>query len=111
MPRSLFWYANMTNQPTATYAKHTKAWRLIMRSMVFMKCEEKRESTGERVSILNFERFYCQEILVYYWLSVFDPPIYGGHLFLFFFLENIQLERTIPQTIVVVMITAGKSRG
>src|SRR5271169_923228 len=109
MPRSLFWYANMTNQPMATYAEHTKAWRLIMRSMVFMKCEEKRESTSERN--LNFERFHCQEILVYYWLSVFDPAFCGGHLFLFLFLENIKLERTIPQNIMIVMITAGKSRG
>ena len=82
-----------------------------MRSTVFMKCEEKEKAPSERSEFLNLERFYCQEILVHYWLSVFDPPIYGGHLFLFFVLENIQLERTIPQTIVVVMITAGKSRG
>jgi hypothetical protein len=62
MPRSLFWYANMTNQPMATYAEHTKAWRLIMRSMVFMKCEEKRESTSEQFefelsSVLIAKRF------------------------------------------------------
>jgi hypothetical protein len=79
MPRSLFWYANMTNQPMATYAEHTKAWRLIMRSMVFMKCEEKEKAPSN----LNFERFYCQENLVHYWLSVSILSFCEGHLFLF----------------------------
>jgi len=65
MPRSLFWYANMTYQPMAAYAEHTKAWRLIMRSMVFMKCEEE-EKAPVSGSSLNFKRFYCQEILVHY---------------------------------------------
>lgn len=80
MPRSLFWYANMTNQPTATYVEHTEAWRLIMRSMVFMKCKGKERVTVSRFE--NFERFHCQEILVHYRLSVFDPTFCGSPLFL-----------------------------
>jgi hypothetical protein len=36
-----------------------------------MKCEEKEKALASS-SNLNFERFDCQEILVHYWLSVFD---------------------------------------
>jgi hypothetical protein len=74
-----------------------------------VKKKEKAPASGAK---LNFKRFYCQEILVHYWLSVFGPAFCGGHLFsVFLFLENIEIERTIPQNIMIVMITAGKSRG
>jgi hypothetical protein len=66
----------MTNQPMAMYVEHTKAWRLIMRSIVFMKCKgEKRASVSP---FENFKRFNCQDILVHYWLSVFDPAFCGS---------------------------------
>jgi hypothetical protein len=40
MPLGLFWYANMTYQPTGCMASIHEVWRLIMRSIVFTKCEE-----------------------------------------------------------------------
>jgi hypothetical protein len=79
MPLGSLWYANMTYQPMDCMASIHKVWRLIMRSIVFTKCEVDQE---QRSSDSKFQgRLDCQETLVYTRLEVLVHCIFRAHCF------------------------------